>query len=155
MISHCWDLLRQHYCPDLWIGPLPPRRKGGQKRATDAPFRAQPQNVPALSPRQMSWPHPDTTKFLLPRVTAKRKISTAPPLLLRSTSPFAWAFKPWAFLNKTGPWCHSECFRVILVLGPRLSLCPHLFLRRRSPWDPRITGPAGWVIPQHPNILLP
>jgi hypothetical protein len=33
--------------------------------------------------------YPDTTKFLLPRVVAKRKISTAPFLLLRSTSRFA------------------------------------------------------------------
>jgi hypothetical protein len=50
----CWELLRQLYCLDLRIGPLPWRRKGGQKRATDAPFREQPQNVPALSQRQMS-----------------------------------------------------------------------------------------------------
>ena len=45
-----------------------------------------------------------------------------------------------------GPWCHSECVHVILVLGPRLSLSPHLVLRRRSPRDPRITRPAGRVI---------
>jgi hypothetical protein len=30
--------------------------------------------------------------------------------------------------------------------GSRLSLPPNLVLRRRSPRDPRITGPAGWVI---------
>ena len=94
-VGYCWELLRQLYCLDLRIGPPPPpRRKGGQKRATDTPFREQPQNVPALNQRQISGPHPDTTKFLLPRVTAKRKISTAPPLLLISTctSPFACAF---------------------------------------------------------------
>jgi hypothetical protein len=53
--------------------------------------------------------YPDTTKFLLPRVVAKRKnfccpippaekyflfFSNAPFLLLKSTSPFACAFKP-------------------------------------------------------------
>jgi hypothetical protein len=32
--AFCWELLRQHNCPDLWIGPLPRRRKGGQKWAT-------------------------------------------------------------------------------------------------------------------------
>jgi hypothetical protein len=51
----CWELLRQRYCPDLWIGPLPLRRKGGQK-PPDAPLWEQPQIVPALSQRWMSWP---------------------------------------------------------------------------------------------------
>jgi hypothetical protein len=32
----------------------------------------------------------------------------------------------------------------VLVLGVRLAL-PHLILRRRSPQDPQITGPAGQV----------
>jgi hypothetical protein len=45
----CWELLRQLYCLDLRIGLLSPRRKGGQKWATNAPFREQPQNVQALS----------------------------------------------------------------------------------------------------------
>jgi hypothetical protein len=58
--SLCWELLRQLYCLDLRIGPLPhPEKKRGSKaghRCTDAPFREQPQNVPALSQRQMSWP---------------------------------------------------------------------------------------------------
>ena len=49
-----WELLRQLYCLDLRIGPLLPRRKGGQKWNTDTPFREQSQNVPALSQRQMS-----------------------------------------------------------------------------------------------------
>jgi hypothetical protein len=41
-----------------WASPPAPtlRRKGGQKQATDAPLREQPQIVPALSQRQMSWP---------------------------------------------------------------------------------------------------
>ena len=56
IVDICWELLRQHNCPDLWIGPLPPRRKGGQKRATDALLWEQPQIVPALSQRRMSWP---------------------------------------------------------------------------------------------------
>jgi len=110
-----WELLRQRYCPDLWSGPLSPRRKGGQKRATDAPFWEQPQNVSALSPK-MSWPHPDTTKFLLPREAAKRKISTAPTLLLRSTctSPFACEF----------PLPHPSCWKVLPLLLVHLSLEP-------------------------------
>ena len=52
--KQCWELLRQLYCLDLQIGPLPLRRKGGQKWATDAPIREKPQNVPALSQRQIS-----------------------------------------------------------------------------------------------------
>jgi hypothetical protein len=57
--------------------------------------------------------YPDTAKFLLSGVVAKRKISAAPSLLLRcislapflllrSTSPFACAFKPWAWLIHWG-----------------------------------------------------
>jgi hypothetical protein len=41
---------------------------------------------------------------------------------------------------------HSRTVSVSLFAqGPRLSLPPHLVIRRRSPRDPRITGPAGWV----------
>jgi hypothetical protein len=148
-VHACWELLRQHNCPDLWIGPLPPRRKGGQKWATNATFWEQPQNVPALSQHRMSWPHPDTTKFLLPRVAAKRKISTAPPLML-STSPFACAFKPWALLNTVETLmllrllpCVVHCTRFSSLSSPTPT--PNLVLRRRSPRDPRISGPAGRV----------
>jgi hypothetical protein len=38
-----------------WVPP-PPRRKEGQKRATSTPLWEQPQIVPALSQRRMSWP---------------------------------------------------------------------------------------------------
>ena len=48
-----------------------------------------------------------------PRLVAKRKISAAPFLLLRSTSPFACAFKPWALLNTVRPWCYSDCLLVV------------------------------------------
>jgi hypothetical protein len=58
---------------DLWIGPLPPRRKGGQKRATDTPIPRTTTECSSPKSSPMSWPHPDTTKFLLPRVAAKRK----------------------------------------------------------------------------------
>ena len=124
-----------------WASPSTPRRKG-QKWDTDALLLEQPQIVPALSQRLMSWPHPDTTNFLLPCVVAKRKISDAPFLLLRSTSPFACAFKPWALLNTVTPWCHSDCSVSFLDLVS-VSPSPHLVLRRRSPRDPWITGPAG------------
>ena len=109
---------------DLWIGPLPPRRKRGQKRATNTWI---PRTTGCSSPRSspMSWPHPDTTKFLLPRVAAKRKnfycpppISTSPfacialplPLISICTSPFACAFKPRAWLIHLGLWCIPERF---------------------------------------------
>ena len=98
-----------------WASP-PSRRKGGQKRATDTPFWEQPQNVPALNQRQMSWPHPDTTKFLLPRVASKRKISIAPPLPLISTctSPFACAI----LLP------HPSCWKALPLLLVHLNLGP-------------------------------
>jgi hypothetical protein len=88
----------------------------GQKRATDTPFWEQPQNVPALIQRQMSWPHPDTTKFLLPPVAAKRKISIAPPLPVISTctSPFA--------LGILLP--HPSCWNALPLLLVHLSLGP-------------------------------
>ena len=50
--TECWELLRQLYCLDLQIGPLPPHQE--EKGVTNAPFREQPQNVPALSQGQMS-----------------------------------------------------------------------------------------------------
>jgi hypothetical protein len=40
-------------------------------------------------------------------------ISAVPPLLLKSTSPFACALKPWAFLNTARPWCYSDCLHVV------------------------------------------
>jgi hypothetical protein len=89
--------------------------------------------------------YPDTTKFLLPRVVAKRKISAAPSLLLRSTSPFACTFKPWAWLIHWGIDAIQNVSLLLFAQDPRLSLTPNLVLRRRSPRDPRMTGPAGWV----------
>ena len=102
---------------ELVLSPPPPSRKGGQKWATDAPFWEQPQNVPALSHRQMSWPQDvpwyqqvhaslcscQNKNFHLLTAPAEKFlyfpfclcISTASQLLLRSTctSPFAWAFR--------------------------------------------------------------
>ena len=115
--------------------------------------------------------YPDTTKFLLPRVVAKRKISAAPSLLLRSTSsfsaapslllrcissapflllkgtsPFACVFKPWAWLIHFGVLIQLQNgFRVVIRTRPSSLSTPHLVIRRRSPRDPRITGPAGRV----------
>jgi hypothetical protein len=145
----------------------PPGRKGGQKRATDAPLREQPQIVPALSQHRMSWPQDvpwyrqvpaspcnclKNVQFYCPTLPADKYLYfpfclcnfTAPSFLLKGTSPFACAFKPWALLNTLEPWCYSDCFRVSFFTQG-LSLSPHLVLRRRSPWDPRITGPAGRV----------
>jgi hypothetical protein len=125
----CWELLRQLLISKLGLSP--PRRKKGQKRATDTwiPRTTSGCSSPKSSP--MSWPHPDTTKFLLPRVAAKRKnfycppISTsfaciALPLPLISiwTSPFACAFKPRAWLIHLGLWCIPEPFRVIIRTRP-------------------------------------
>ena len=89
--------------------------------------------------------YPDTAKFLLPSVVAKRKISAAPFLLLRSTSPFACAFKPWAWLIHWGLDAIQNFSVSLFAQDPHLSLPPNLVLRRRSPRDPRITGPAGRV----------
>ena len=115
--------------------------------------------------------YPDTTKFLLPLVVAKRKISAAPSLLLRSTSslsaapslllrcissapflllkgtsPFACVFKPWAWLIHFGVLIQLQNgFRVVIRTRPSSLSTPHLVLRKRSPRDPRITGPAGRV----------
>jgi hypothetical protein len=111
----------------------PPRRKRGQKRAINAAFQEQPQNVPALSQRQMSWPQDvpwyhqipaspcscQKKNFCCPIPPAEEYflfclcISAAPFLLLRSTSPFACAFKPWALLNTERPWCYSDRFCVV------------------------------------------
>ena len=167
----CWELLRQCYCPDLWIGPLPPRRKGGQKLATDTPFREQPQNVPALSQRQMSWPQdipwyhqvpasPCSCQkkiFCCPIPPAEKYflfclcISAAPFLLLRSISPFACAFKPcWIQRDIDATQTASMSFLYLVSV----SLSPHLVLRRRSPRDPRITGPAGRVTFSDPFICF-
>ena len=46
----CWELLRQCYCLDLWIGPLPPppEEKRVKSGPPDAPLRE--------SQRWMSWP---------------------------------------------------------------------------------------------------
>jgi hypothetical protein len=137
LVPNCWELLRQHYCPDLWIGTPPPRRKEGQKQATDTLPQEQPQIVPALSQRLMSWPQDvpwyrqvpaspsnclKNVQFYCPTPPADKYLyfpfcfcnSTAPSFLPKGTSPFACAFKPWALLNTLEPWCYSECFHVIL-----------------------------------------
>ena len=104
-----------------------------------------------------------SAKFLLPRVVTKRKISApslllrcisaAPFLLLRSTSPFACAFKPWAWLIHWGLDATQNISVLLFAQGPCLSLPPNLVLRRRSPGDPRITGPAGRVITPEPGSM--
>ena len=147
----CWEPLRQHNCPDLWIGPLPPRRKGGQKRATDAPLREQPQIVPALSQRWMSWPQDvpwyrqvpaspcnclKNVQFYCPTPPADKYLyfpfclcnSTAPSFLLKGTSPFACAFKPWAWLIHWGPDAIQNISVSLFAQDPRLSLPPIWFL---------------------------
>jgi hypothetical protein len=69
----CWELLRQRYCPDLWIGPPPhPEKKRGSKAGhrhtalrttTDC-------SSPKSAPDVLTSRYPDTAKFLLPCVTA-------------------------------------------------------------------------------------
>jgi hypothetical protein len=114
--------------------------------------------------------YPDTAKFLLPCVVAKRKISAAPSGLLRSTSsfsaapslllrcissapflplkgtsPFASAFKPRARLIHWDPDAIQNISVSLFAQDPCLSLPPIWFLGEGSPRDPRITGPAGRV----------
>jgi hypothetical protein len=75
-----------------------------------------------------------------------RCISSAPFLLLKGTSPFACVFKPWAWLIHFGVLIQLQNgFRVITRTRPSSLSTPHLVLRRRSPRDPQITGPAGRV----------
>jgi hypothetical protein len=115
----CWELLRQHNCPDLWIGPLPSRRKGGQKRATHARLREQPQIVPALSQRWMSWPQDVPWYHQVPAslCSGQKKNFCCPILLLRSTSSFSTA--PSLLLSSTSsfacafPLPHSSCWEVL------------------------------------------
>ena len=72
--------------------------------------------------------------------------STAPSFLLKGTSPFACVFKPWAWLIHLGVLIQLQNgFRVVIRTRPSSLSTPHLVLRRRSPRDPRITGPAGRV----------
>jgi hypothetical protein len=73
--------------------------------------------------------------------------STAPSFLLKGTSPFACVFKPWAWLIHFGVLIQLQNgFRVVIRTRPLSLSTPHLVIRRRSPRDPRITGPAGRVI---------
>ena len=134
--ASCWELLRQLLISELGLSHREEKRVNA---ATDTWI---PRTTGGSSPRSspMSWPHPDTTKFLLPRVAAKRKnfycpppISTSPfacialplPLISICTSPFACAFKPWIFLNTLGSWYNFRTVSVsLLVQGPRLSLPP-------------------------------
>ena len=72
--------------------------------------------------------------------------STAPSFLLKGTSPFACVFKPWAWLIHFGVLIQLQNgFRVVIRTRPSSLSTPHLVIRRRSPRDPRITGPAGRV----------
>ena len=72
--------------------------------------------------------------------------STAPSFLLKGTSPFACVFKPWAWLIHLRVLIQLQNgFRVVTRTRPSSLSTPHLVIRRRSPRDPRITGPAGWV----------
>ena len=72
--------------------------------------------------------------------------STAPSFLLKGTSPFACVFKPWAWLIHFGVLIQLQNgFRVVTRTRPSSLSTPHLVIRRRSPRDPRITGPAGRV----------
>jgi hypothetical protein len=72
--------------------------------------------------------------------------STAPSFLLKGTSPFACVFKPWAWLIHLGVLIPLQNgFRVVIRTRPSSLSTPHLVIRRRSPRDPRITGPAGRV----------
>jgi hypothetical protein len=71
--------------------------------------------------------------------------STAPSFLLKGTSPFACALKPWAWLIQWKLDVTQNVSMSFFTQGSRLSLPPNLVLRRRSPRDPRITGPAGPV----------
>jgi hypothetical protein len=97
--------------------------------------------------------YPDTAKFLLPSVVPKENFPTAPSLLLRSTSPFACAFKPRAWLIQWDLDATQTVSRVSFIAqGSRLSLPLQLVIRRKSPRDPRITGPTGRVTP---TVLFP
>ena len=72
--------------------------------------------------------------------------STAPSFLLKGTSPFACVFKPWAWLIHLRVLIQLQNgFRVVTRTRPSSLSTPHLVIRRRSPRDPRITGPAGRV----------
>jgi hypothetical protein len=148
----------------------PPEKKSGSKRATDAPLWKQPQIVPALSQRWMSWPQDvpwyrqvlaspcnclKNVQFNCPTPPPDKYLyfpfclcnSTAPFFLLKGTSPFACVFKPWAWLIQWNLDVTQNVPMSFFTQGSRLSLSPNLVLRRGSPWDPWITGPAGRVTP--------
>jgi hypothetical protein len=59
--------------------------------------------------------------------------------------PFCLCIKTRAWLIHLGFWCILERLRVVIRTRPLSFSTPHLVLRKRSPWDPRITGPAGRV----------
>jgi hypothetical protein len=67
---------------------------------------------------------------------------------VKGTSPFACAFKPWAWLIHWGLDATQNVSLSLFAQGHHLSLPPNLLLRRRFPRDPRITGPAERV--KHP-----
>ncbi|EDL15502.1 mCG1032464, partial [Mus musculus] len=73
-------------------------------------------------------------------------IAPSIPLISICTSPFACVFKPWAWLIHFGVLIQLQNgFRVVIRTRPSSLSTPHLVIRRRSPRDPRITGPAGQV----------
>ena len=96
------------------------------------------------SPFACIVPIPPADKYLYFPVSLCN--STAPSFLLKGTSPFACAFKPWAWLIHFGVLIQLQNgFRVVIRTRPSSLSTPHLVIRRRSPRDPRITGPAGRV----------
>jgi hypothetical protein len=155
----CWEPLRQHNCPDFWIGLLPPpRRKEGQKRATDAPLREQPQIVPALSQCRMSWPQDVTwyrqvpaslcnyqknVQFYCPTPPADKYLyfpfcfcnSTALFFLPKGTSPFACAFKPWTWLIQWNLDVTQNVSVWFFIQGSRLSLYSPIWFLGEGPLE--------------------
>ena len=143
-----------------WSSPPEKNRvsKAGHQRTTSrtTTYCSSPKSVPdVLTPRCtlilpsscfpvkiFYCPTPPADKYLYFPFSLCNSI--APPFLLKGTSPFACAFKPWVWLIH---WNLDVTQNVSLFFtqGSRLSLPPNLVLRRRSPRDPRITGPAGQV----------
>jgi hypothetical protein len=72
----CWELLRQLLISELGLSHR--EEKGVKSRPPTHGFR-EPDGCSSPRSSPMSWPHPDTTKFLLPRVAAKRKNFYCPP----------------------------------------------------------------------------
>jgi hypothetical protein len=132
------------YCTDIYLSP--PEKKRGSKaghwhtvprtttecsRPKSSPdvlttpwYHQVPASPCSCQKKNFYCPTPPTDKYF-PFCLCN---STAPPLLLKGTSPFACTFKPWALLNTLGPWCYSDCFHVSFITqGSCLSLPPPPF----------------------------